>query len=302
MSFASIRDAVNRNFSLIISVSFFLGLYLPFVDRLPSYVPAIGLGAQLFFSCFRLSIADTRLINPTAGVIFYLARFIVLPALVFLTLHHISPDLALCIFFFLLLPPGTSTPGIASIVGGNVSLSLFLVTLASLLTPLLLPLLMTAVASHSTNIDTMRLFLSTTALIVIPVVLHLPVRINSKVTSWIQENNPFLVIPTISLTTITAIAKQRTAILDNIGSSVGLFALSCVCYGFVYFSSWYLQRRNERSIHLSYCLASGTNNITLGLVLALLNFPSTVISFMALSHASWIATLILFKKWTTEED
>ncbi len=295
MSLMRLKMAISANFSLIIGISFFLGLVLPYVEDLPSYVPAILLGAQLFCSCFRISLTDARLIRPADSLAFYLLRFVLLPIVFYFLIEPIAPGLAFCIFFFFLLPPGTSTPGLGSILGANVSLSLFLVAVSSLLMPILLPSLMSVTAARPINIEASRLFWSSAALIFIPILLHIPLRMNEKVHHWMSENNPWLVVPIVSLTTISAIAKQRSVILGSIGSSLWLFAVSCACYAAAYSVWWCCRKTTVRSVRLSYCLASGTNNITLGLVLSLINFPSEVISFMALSHASWIATLIVFK-------
>lgn len=299
MNFHTIANFLSRHFTLILLGSFVVGVSFPGLARVPTHVITVLLALQVFFSCFNVEMGDVREIRLFSAIAFYLGRFILLPLAIFAFLDVLgcSYSYKVSIFLLILLPVGVSTPAFTSILNGNISLSLFLVILSSLLCPFVVPGLFDLVAGKHLAIDIAAMFTTLVLLILLPVIAHLPIRRNIGAVAWIKRNNPALVIPLAAGTFVLAIAHQREFLLRNWQVSMVALMVSLAVFLLLYVIIWLLSYREAWRNRLSYTLSSGLNNISLGIVLALLYLSSDVAVFLVVANISWVVALIPFRRW-----
>jgi len=299
LNFQTIANFLSRHFTLILLGSFVVGASFPGLARVPTHVITVLLALQVFFSCFNVEMGDVREIRLFSAMAFYLGRFILLPLAIFAVLDVLgcSYSYKVSIFLLILLPVGVSTPAFTSILNGNISLSLFLVILSSLLCPFVVPGLFELVAGKHLAIDIMAMFTTLVLLILLPVIAHLPIRRNIRAVAWIRRNNPALVIPLAAGTFVLAIAHQREFLLRNWQVSMVALVVSLAVFLLLYVIIWLLSYREEWRNKISYTLSSGLNNISLGIVLALLYLSSDVAVFLVVANVSWVVALIPLRRW-----
>lgn len=298
MNLDTIIDFLSRRLTLILLGSFVIGMSFPGLARVPTHVITVLLTLQVFSSCFKVEIRDVREIRLFSAIAFYLGRYILLPLAVYAILDVLgcSYSYKVSIFLLILLPAGVSTPAFTSILNGNISLSLFLVILSSLLCPFAVPGLFELVAGKRLAIDMMAMFNTLVWLIFLPVIAHLPFRNSKSAVAWFKKNNKALVIPMMAGTFVLAIAHQREFLLRNWQESIIALIVSFVVFLLFYASIWFLGYRASWRNRISYTLSSGLNNISLGVVLALLYLSPDVAVFLVVANISWVVAFIPFRR------
>lgn len=133
------------------------------------------LGIILFGMGLTLTGADFKRIaqHPVPVVLGTLAHYVIMPGLAFLLclVFHLKGATAAGVILVGSCPSGTSSSVMAYLAGGDVALDVSIETLSTLLAPVALPGLLLLLANRYVEIPTASLFLSTTRIVLIPIVL-----------------------------------------------------------------------------------------------------------------------------------
>lgn len=300
MKLLNVADFLSKYFPLVLFLSFIVGLAVPGLEKIPTHVITVLVAAQIFCSCFKVEVADMRgtRVWPVLG--FYIGRFVFLPVLAFLFLDKlgVSDTYSAAIFLLLLLPAGVSAPAFTGILGGNVSLALFLVVMSSLLCPFVIPGLFQLLAGKSLNIDGQEMFTTMALLIFLPVLCQLPFRKSKHITGWMKVNQAAFVIPMLAGTVILAIAKQREFLLANWSTCITAFGVSLLIFLSCYGIGWLGSCKAEKKYQVAFILSSGLNNISLGVVLSALYLDADVAIFMVVANVSWVVAIMPIRRWS----
>ncbi len=292
---------IEKYFVVLLLISLVLGLYLPLFDKIPSRVLLVLLGTVIFFSSFQITLSEIRAIQPGIVFFFYVARFLLLPLLLFFTAAHLLPYYANGIFLLALMPAGTASPGIAHIYRGNISLSLLLVIVSSLLAPFVLPLVLTAFTGRTVLIDAGCLFVTLSATIFLPVVVHLVFRRNRALLLRMREINSPVVVLLVCAMIMIIIAKQRSYLFEHLQVVPEYLVISLAAFLVFYLFGWTASVRGGQSKRVSFTIGSGVNNNALGIVISFLYFPSQVSTFLVISEIPWIVGIMLFKGYLSSK-
>ncbi|WP_019535414.1 bile acid:sodium symporter family protein [Paenibacillus ginsengihumi] len=212
-------------------------------------------------------------------------------------LFRSQPDLAAGMTLASLLPLGVTSIFWVSYNKGNLETALSLVTLNTLLSPLIVPLTISLILGSQVKLDTASLFFSLLKLVLIPTVLGMLVKEwiarlgkAERVWSWGRPGASVLgklCLCLIVLLNAASIAGQLDAVSGHaarlITSVLGMMALG-------YALSYAVARlfTADRKTHIALAYAGGVRNYTVGVVLASAFFtPATglpVLVAMLLQH------------------
>lgn len=272
-----------------------LGFLVPPRYVLPPTLMLPALALMVFISAFRIQPTRFQSFSVSRLVLYYLIRYFGLPALLWSVLEPIDPILAIAALLFTLAPAGAASPGVASLYGGNVALSIVLLVITSLSAPFLIPLGIKLTVARSVGVDVMQVFRSLLITIAAPLALHLPLRRVPPVATWLRENDSLFVVPTIGILVVTVIARQKSVILATPEIGALYLATAVVLFALFFVVGWTLSRGIEIGDRASYALASGVNNTAMGIVVAYLYFPPEVSIFFVAAEPAWVFGMILFK-------
>lgn len=292
---------IEKYFIVLLLIALLLGLYLPLFDKIPSQVLLVLLGVVIFFSSFQITLSEIRAIQPGTVFIFYVARFLILPSALYFTTSYLLPYYATGIFLLALMPAGTASPGIAHIYRGNISLSLLIVIVSSLLAPFVLPFALAAFTGKAVPIDAGELFVTLSVTIFLPVIIHLLFRRNRALLQWIREINSPVVILLVCAMIMIILAKQRAYLVEHLQVVPEYLFISLSAFLLFYLFGWIASIRGGQSKRISFTIGSGVNNTALGIVISFLYFPSQVSTFLVISEIPWILGIMLFKGYLNSQ-
>lgn len=283
------------NFLVILAGSVVLGLYLPWINSVPSFALLIFLGITIFFSSFQIRVQEIRGLAFMPVVRFYVLRFLILPIVLFLVATKGLSTFASGIFLLALMPAGAASPGIAHIYKGNISLSLVLVVVSSLLAPFMIPPVLAWFTGKTVALNVWNLFGTLSLTIFLPVGLHLPFRRSQKLVSGFRKFTSPAVVLSVAVMIMIIMAKQREYIWSHLHLLPQLLAISLGVFIVFYLFGWFSSSRSNVKNRISYALASGVNNTALGIVISYIYFPSAVSTFLVVSELPWIFVMMIFR-------
>ncbi|PAF46172.1 sodium transporter [Helicobacter sp. 12S02634-8] len=138
--------------------------FIPFLLGLVMF----GMGVSLRMSDFK-----ELFLRPKAVILGVLAQFSVMPLLAFGLVHIFSLPLELALGVILIgaSPSGTASNVITYLAKGDVSLSVSITTLTTLLAPIITPFLIFLLTSQSIQVDMLAMFISILEVILLPIAL-----------------------------------------------------------------------------------------------------------------------------------
>lgn len=135
----TLRKYVEGNVNTLLILSIGLGFVVPFVDQSPNWVVTLFLAGVMFCSCAKITLESIRELKPATPAWFYLIRYLLVPALLFLAIQPFNFTLAAAVLLITLAPSGVAAAAITELVGGNVVFSLFMTAFSNLLFVLVAP-------------------------------------------------------------------------------------------------------------------------------------------------------------------
>lgn len=297
MSAQSIGGWLNKHFVWVLLSAAIAGLIVPGAGDVPPNVLIGIMAGQVFLSSFKITLSDIRDIHLPRVVTFYVLRFILLPIAWGCLLFFWSDDYAIAIFMLILLPAGVSAPAIANILGANISLTILLVVISSVTAPFVIPLMFEWFTAQTVEIDTWTMFVTLFVMVIVPIVLHLPVRKWNDAVETINQYSTTIVIPLVALTVVIAVGNNRDYLLQHWLLPLVTFLMGFVVFLLFYIVAWMFSYKESKPNRMAYALSSGLNNVTMGVVLGLLYFSEEVAIFMVAGNIAWLSALVVFRSW-----
>lgn len=291
-----LAKTITARFSFILLAAVLAGLLLPGLDRIPAQSVSLSLAIITFISFFQASWQDVRQVSPLRLVLFYLARFLILPVILYWLAGIVVPIFADSVLLLGLLPSGVMAVPVSIMLSGNVTINFILFGASNLVTPFALPALFELFAEGSLQIDTVDFFRNLLLLILVPFLVHLPFRRSTAVSAGIRQYGGAVSTILVSLIIVVAIGQSRGVIFQNPRLVVESIFISFLIYGLFHVSGWYLGLSGKREEKIAYSVASGVNQLGLGVSLAFLYFPPMFSIFMVSCNLAWVVTIALSKR------
>ena len=284
---------INRFFGLILLMAAVSGLFIPSIGLDTATLIILSLATIIFASFFKVELNRNLITDdlvPASG--YFAMRFVILPVAAYFLIGLLNPFYATAFLLLLLLPAAVSSPAFTAMFNGNVSLSLKILVFSSFLSILTLPVICDLLLSKEVNIDGRHLFYTMVYTIVIPFMVHLPLRRFKGLRRIITQNSPLITALGLIIVFIAATSNNRSIILESPVKVLSYTFLSVISYLVLYFIGFYLLYRQDKPRRISYSVSSGANNIGLGVTLTTLFFPGEINVFFIIAQLSWIFMLI----------
>lgn len=292
---------IERYFWIFIAFGVISGFLFPsFLRQFEEWVIYIVMAIMglLFLKVDILHIV-THMRKP--GLLLYVAFFnlIVVPLALFYTFFRfLDPTLATGLLLLAALPSGVSSAVFTDIMKGKTSLSLTLVIVTNLLSPLTIPFIFWLTFHRSLELDYSGLMLKLAFIIFIPFLIATLLKkaiIEHLDFSLEDYYNPVILV-LLSMMIMISISYQSEFIVANFNSLLGVIGLLFVCFFIFhilgYFSVFWLKKMEKLAISNSKMIV---NNI-LGIVLAIAFFDVPVATLIILSLIPW-GIMIIAKNW-----
>lgn len=288
---------IQRYFGLLLLLSCLIGMIVPSVGDHTSLIVILSLAFIIFCSFFQINFTTPALTSDfNISAKFWLVRYVCIPVIVFFAFKWISDFYALVLLLSFLLPAAVSSPAFTAIFGGKPDLSLKILVYSSFLAVLTIPFLMTLLLGTSIKIKTGEMMLTLVYTIVLPFLLHFPLRKINAVKEAIGRYNALFTLIGLSIIFILVTARNKPAIIGN-PELVGLFAVEALAlYTIMYLAGYYLFPSQHIQIRKTFSISSGANNIGLGVTITALFFPGEMNIFFIVSQLAWVVMLIPLRR------
>lgn len=286
---------IETHFSLVLLGSVFLGLAVPGLEHVPSWVVIGILACILFLACFKIRWEEIRRVHWARFGAFYAARYVAFPILLYFAFRLVSVRFAPAAFLLALLPAGVTSPAFAGLFGGSVSLAIVILSLTTLLVPLLLPAMVAAILGSSLAIDVKSLLTTLVATVLVPIGLASALRGKARVQALVTHWGNTVSILAVAATVTLVVTRHRELILSQPLQLAVPLALVSLTFVLLYgFGALLPGAANHERV--TYAACSGANNLSLGISLAYLYFPTDTSLFLVLGEFPWIGLLVALKK------
>ena len=284
---------INRFFGLILLLAAVSGLFIPSISLNTATLIIISLAVIIFASFFKVELNRSLF---TADLVpaskYFMMRFVILPVVAYYGIGLLNSFYATTFLLLLLLPAAVSSPAFTAMFNGKVSLSLKILVFSSFLSILTIPVFCDLLLSRAINIDSHQLFYTMVYTIVIPFILHLPLRRLKGLRNTITQNSPLITALGLIIVFMAATSNNRSTILENPMKVLFYILISVISYLVLYLIGFYVVRHQDKPCRISYSVSSGANNIGLGVTLTTLFFPGEVNVFFIIAQLSWIFMLM----------
>ncbi|MBX7058160.1 MAG: bile acid:sodium symporter family protein [Leptospirales bacterium] len=265
---------------------------------------SIGLAVIMLGMGLTLSLADFRraLSRPALILLGALLQFTIMPAAGYILSRCLPLEPAMVVGLALVAaaPGGTASNVVTFLARGNLSLSVCMTALSTLLAVLLTPFWTYVLAGDYMPVDRLQLMLDTIKVIVAPVVLGLLLRrYFPRFTRLLLPVAPPLAVIAIAMIVGAVLAARRDVILDAGWMVVlSVFLLHSTGFGIGYLASRLLANETEaRTISIEV----GMQNSGLAVDLARNNFPGVAAdlpgAISAMTHCLIGSLLAAFWNW-----
>jgi predicted Na+-dependent transporter len=288
---------IHRYFGLLLLLSCLIGMMVPSFGDITPRLVMIALAFIIFCSFFQIEFSPRALAADfTLSLQFWLIRFILIPVAVFLILRWFSEFYALLMLLIFLLPAAVASPSFTILFGGKPDLSLKILIYSSFLSVLSIPAIMGLLPGSLVKVNAGQLLMTMVYTIVLPFLIHLPLRRISVVRNMIGRYNALFTLLGLGMIFIAATARNKPAILAN-PALVGLYAvIALLLYFSLYLIGYLLMPAKSRQVRLTMSISSGANNIGLGVTITALFFPGNMNVFFIVAQLAWVIALIPLRK------
>jgi predicted Na+-dependent transporter len=194
------------------------------------------------------------------------------------------------------LPAAVSSPAFTVIYGGKPDLSLKLLIISSFLSVLSIPFLLSWLLASSVHIDALKMLLTLIYTILVPSLVHIPLRKVTKFKLFIERNNPLFTLAGLGSIFILVTAYNKDAFFSHPHKAAIYALISIVIYAAMYLIGYFLLPAQHKDVKTTFAISSGANNIGLGVTLTALFFKGETNAFFIVSQLMWIVMLIPLRK------
>jgi predicted Na+-dependent transporter len=257
----------------------------------------LSLAFIIFCSFFQINFTAGFLIHDFAvSIKFWILRYVAIPLMIYFSFKWISEFYAWVFLLSFLLPAAVSSPSFSAIFNGKPDLSLRILVFSSFLAVLTIPSLLSLLLGSSIDISAGRMFLTLVYTILVPFLLHLPLRKIQTIKNIAGRYNALFTLAGLGIIFIVVTARNKPAILGN-PILVGWFAVEAfVMYSVMYIMGYFLLPFQPVAVRKTFSISSGANNIGLGVTITALFFPGEMNVFFIVSQLAWVVMLIPLRK------
>jgi BASS family bile acid:Na+ symporter len=288
---------IQRYFGILLLISCLIGMAVPSFGERTSLIVIFSLAFIIFCSFFQINFSAEFLFTDFAiSIKFWLLRYVAIPVIAYFAFKWISDFYALVLLLSFLLPAAVSSPSFSVMFGGKPDLSLKILVYSSFMAVLTIPFLMTLLLGSALDVSAGKMLLTLVYTIVIPFILHLPLRQVKVVKQLTGRYNALFTLIGLGAIFIVVTARNKPAILGN-PALIGLFAVEAlVLYSLLYLAGYYLFSSQSTQVRRTFSISSGANNIGLGVTITALFFPGEMNIFFIVSQLAWVVMLIPLRK------
>ncbi len=297
----SLRERIAGGLTGALVIGALAGLFLPGLESVPKITVLFLIAGLIFMSCSKIELKDLRSFSAAQVAVFYAARFLVFPVLLFLAARALIPAYAPSVLLLSLMPSGSASAAITGILRGNVALSLSMTVVSTLLAPFVVPLMFWLAGGQAIEIDLMSMFVTLCLVVFLPIGFYFGAagRVLAVKTSM-QANAGWVSVVLIFLLVALTIALRREYFFSNFAVLFAALAVICVLYVLYYAAGWVAAARFGRAERVSLMVCSGANNNTLAASLALLYFSPLETLCMIVSEVPW-GLGVMAARWLAKE-
>lgn len=292
----TLRPFMERNFSMLLLLAFFIGLIMPDISFIPKIAVPTILAAIIFISCSKISVADFKQFRVRDVAGFVALRFLLLPVVFFFIAQAVVPEYKYALLMLGLLPCGVTLAALMGIVGGSAALGLTATTITSFLVLGSIPLAFGLLSGVSLELNIWGMFQTLVFMVVCPVVLYFGLaRRYEPLKLVMRRNSSALSCILICINVVIVISYQQSKFFENFGFIFLTLLIGGLAYLLFFIIGWNFFPKGTRKQKISYALMSGNNNINLGISLAVLFMPDHESLILILWELSWILGLVFFE-------
>lgn len=211
---------VASNITIIIVLVTALALfYPPSFFWIPTNAVTPMLGIVMFGMGLTLKASDFKPVmhHPGDIILGELAQFVLMPAIAWLLCHilKLQSDLALGVILVGCCPGGTASNVICYLAKGDITLSVAMTSVSTLLAPIITPSLFFLLAGEAVNIDISGIFLSILQVIIVPIVSGLCVsHYFQNIKTSVEPYLPMVSTLSIAIIVGTIVSHNSTGIFQ----------------------------------------------------------------------------------------
>jgi len=297
------RRWVEGNFNAVLALSVVFGMLMPGLELLPKASAIAFISVAIFFSCPYVSVAELKSINIKQAGAFFIARFLVLPIVIYYAALALAPDYAIGILLIALVPVGASTTTVAALIRANSAFCLSATVLTNIFAPFLMFGYLYFLVGSDAQIDVVSVLISAMLGIFVPVgVYFFGVRHFTKAKGWVKDNSKLYATLFIALMIAYVVALEKSYILSNLDSVLWMSVIGLALFAVLYLFAYGFGAKMDWRMQKTYMLCSGVNNTGLASGLAVLYFSSETVLFTIIAEVPWILTLMIFKGYVDWRD
>lgn len=288
---------IRKYFGTLLLLSCLLGMVVPSCGDATPRIVMIALAFIIFCSFFQVDFSRSAFVaDLRISLWFWALRYLLVPLAVFGILLPFSSFYALAMLLMLLLPAAVSSPSFSLIFGGKADLSLKVLLYSSFLAVLTIPVCLGWLAGSLARVSPVDMLLTLLYTMVVPFLLHLPLRRVSFVREITGRYNTLWTLLGLSTIFITATARNKSAILGN-PSQVLLYATIAIVLYFVLYALGYVLMPKRSSLEKrTFSISSGANNIGLGVTITAMFFPGPMNIFFIVAQLAWVLALVPLRR------
>lgn len=291
----SLRHIIESQFGLVLLCACAVGLVFPGLQHVPDASASIALAMLTYASCFKLRDGGFADIQWRHIIVFYIARYTLLPLALLTLAHMVIPHYAMGVFLLALLPTAVSSPAFAQLFGGRVPPAFAIVIISTLLAPLLIPLMFYLLGEPGISPSPAPLFRTLALCIFTPMAFYYATRRFQKWGNTMYANVKLISIVLVAFVIALVIAKQREVILGDLPALITPLGCTIAINIMFIAAGLWLGKTQPRDTQITYATCSGFSNVALGVSLALLHFPPHIILLVAVSEIAWAMLPMLMK-------
>ncbi len=292
----NIKNFVTRYFNTVLFSSLILGFFVPDFGKYTNYTILALLFGVIFSSFFQIDLSvNTFVVNTRKALIFFCLRCVLLPLAVYFPLSYFNHFFATTVFMLLLLPSAVASPAVTTIFKANINLSVSILLISSFLSIFTIPYFSGIFIETTEPINRMQMFQTLLFTIVLPFVVHLPLRKVDFVNKAMNQYGSLITLLCLASMSLVIISKNKTIFFKDIHLLLIYTAISFAIYSVLYILGWFYFRGKNINENISYSISSGLNNIGLGIALTSIYFPPVYNLFFIIADVVWVIILIPVK-------
>lgn len=220
--------------------------------------------------------------NPIFIVLSLLCLHVIMPAIAYLLANFLFDDELLIIGYvlFVAIPTGVSSMLWVQLCKGNLPLTLAIILVDTLLSPLIMPLVVHGIIGERIALDTASLVTNLIIMIVLPSVIAILINewskghANQTLGYYFNPLSKVIILLVIMINSSAVAPYMKVFSFELVWSILFVFALACIGY----LVSFILARLiwKDPSIVISFVYSNSMRNIALGIVIATTHFPAKI--------------------------